>query len=166
MKNIITQYGVTGISVILDKSAFHSFSDSDMHQLSRYYRHNITPILVMEVLGDLKKETPDGTLNTKTVKAFANKLSPFNSSINSHYSVIIAAEMSGMQVPTRSPVVDTGELIETEDGKKGILINPSNERNSIDRWKEGNFEKIDELYSKLWRDLTTPPDYINSLKET
>jgi len=165
MNNIITQFGISGISIILDKSAFQSFSEEDMNCLCRYYRLNITPILVMEILGDLKKDTEENDLNKKEVALFSNKLSTLNTSVNSHFSILMSAEMAGMKIPFLYPVIDTGETVQTQDGKKGILVNPSSERNSLERWKEGNFKKIEELYSKFWREETLNPKTIHNLKD-
>ena len=114
MSNVITQYGISGISLILDKSAFHSLSKDQIDLLCKYYWFNISPILVKEVLGDLKKETPDGSLNSKKVTEFANKLSGFSTSINAHYSVLINAELQGMKIPFFSSIVDTGERFNFE----------------------------------------------------
>lgn len=165
MSNVITQFGISGISTVLDKSAFHSLSKKQIELLCKYYWFNITPILVWEVLGDLKKETPDGSLNSKKVTEFANKLWDFNTSINAHYSVLINAELSGAEIPFFSSVVDTGERFNLSEKETGIIIKPSNERKSIDRWREGNFEKMDEIFSKLWREITLQPDNLTKLKD-
>ena len=165
MSDVITQYGISGISMVLDKSAFHSLSKTQIELLCKYYRFTISPILVKEVLGDLKKETSDGSLNSKKVTEFANKLSGFNTSINAHYSVLINAELQGMKIPFFSSMVDTGERFNLGEKETGIIIKPSNDRKSIDRWKEGNFEKMDEIFSKLWREITLQPDNLTNLKE-
>jgi hypothetical protein len=165
MSDVITQFGISGISMILDKSAFHSLSKSQIELLCKYYWFNITPILVREVLGDLKKETPDGSPNSKKVTEFATKLSGFSTSINAHYSVLINAELQGMKIPFFSSMVDTGERFNLSDKETGIIIKPSNDRKSIDRWKEGNFEKMDEIFSRLWREITLQPDNLTKLKD-
>jgi hypothetical protein len=165
MPNVITQFGISGIAMILDKSAFHSLSHKQINQLCQYYWFNITPILVWEVLGDLKKSTPDGSLNSEKVTEFANKLSNFSTSINAHYSVLIKAELLGTEIPFYSSLVDSGELFNLTEKEKGIIVKPSNERKSLDRWKEGNFEKMDELFSKLWREITLQPDNLTKIKE-
>lgn len=162
---MITQFGSGGISLILDKSAFHSFGHEEILLLHRYYWVNITPILVMEVLGDLKKETDEGDLNTKRVIDFANKLFPFNSSTNTHYLNLVEAELLGNEnLPLYKPIVDSAQLVQMEDGKKGVKINSSQERLAIDRWKEGNFLDSDKTLSQVWRDTTSQKDLLNNVK--
>ncbi len=49
------------LPIIIDKSTFQSLSFDEILRLSYYYyKHNITPVLVVEILGDLKKEAKEG----------------------------------------------------------------------------------------------------------
>jgi hypothetical protein len=84
---MITEFGTGGITIILDKSAFQCLRPSEFFQLQQYFNINIAPILVMEVLGDLKKEKEED-INSSTVIAFSKKLSSLNSSVNSHFSIL------------------------------------------------------------------------------
>jgi hypothetical protein len=163
---MITQFGRAGISMILDKSAFQSFNNDQIVQLHRYYWLNITPILVMEVLGDLKKDIEPGVINSEKVAELSKKLSSFNSSINSHYSLLIQEELTGkLTIPFYTPLIDTGVPVKMQDGNTGIWIEPSIERKSINRWKEKDFNDIDKYLSKLWRDVTLKPDTLTNIKE-
>ncbi len=45
-----------GLSIVIDKSTFQSLSAREIISLHNYYRPTITPILVMEIMADLKKE--------------------------------------------------------------------------------------------------------------
>lgn len=161
---MITQFGSGGISLILDKSAFHSLGYEEILLLHKYYWVNITPILVMEVLGDLKKEADEGSSNKRVVD-FANKLFPFNSSTNTHYLNLVEAELLGDEnFPLYKPIVDSAQLVQMEDGKKGFKINSSQERLAIDRWKEANFLDSDKMLSQIWRDTTLQKDLLVNIK--
>lgn len=154
------------ITLLFDKSAFHSFSYEEILQLHKYYRVNISPVLVMEVLGDLKKGVVDGALNTRKVIEFANKLSPFNSAVNTHYLELLEGDLSGHTVPMHyKPVVNTAELVQLANGMKGHQIHPSEERKAIDRWKNGEFREADEMLSKFWRESTTEKNLLINVKE-
>lgn len=48
------------LNIIIDKSTFQSLSYNELLKFTYYYKHNISPILVVEILGDLKKEAKDG----------------------------------------------------------------------------------------------------------
>lgn len=162
---MITQFSKSGISMILDKSAFQSYNSEQLVQLHKYYWVNITPILVMEILGDLNKETLNSVINHQRVTDFAKKLSPFNSSINSLHTFLIEEELKGKTISFYSPMVDTAEFKRSLDGQKFIKINPSVERKAIERWKERDFTKIEELLSSLWRFETLRNDNLSNIKD-
>lgn len=160
---MITQFGISGISLLLDKSAFQSLSEAEMLLTKQYFRLNIPPILVLEVLGDLKKEFKNQTGQTR-VQNFAGKLSSFGTSTNAHFKNLILSELLGdVEIGFYHPVVDTGELLRSTDGKHGILIQPSQERQLLDRWRDGDFSELDMQMSDIWRTLTTDPSRIQEL---
>lgn len=45
-----------GPVIILDKSAFQALSQRELQTLNQYFMHNVTPVLVTEVLGNLTKQ--------------------------------------------------------------------------------------------------------------
>lgn len=156
------------ISIIIDKSTFQSLSFEELYRLSCYYKHIITPVLTMEILGDLKKEVQEGkTPSTERVKDFANKLFPMETIINSHYKVIIKGELLGMPTSLDGrPHVDIKKAVVSESGMKGFLINESEEEKSIYKWREGNFTEADHELSALWRMTTTQEDLLERLKKS
>jgi len=73
------------LNIIIDKSTFQSLNYDELLRLTHYYKHNITPVLVMEILGDLKKEEKDGKPPSQNrVIDFATKLFPTNTIVNMH----------------------------------------------------------------------------------
>jgi hypothetical protein len=162
---MITEFRTGGITIILDKSAFQCLSPSEFFQLQQYFEINIAPILVMEILGDLKKENND-SINSSKVIAFSKKLSSLIPSVNSHFSVLIEEELLGnISMPFYSCIVDTGELLKAPNGEKVIKIHPSLEADALNRWKEGNFTEVDRLISKFWREQTTRPNILIDLQK-
>lgn len=161
---MITQFGSGGISLIFDKSAFQIFSRDEVHLLHKYFWINITPILIMEILGDLAKEKKGFETESK-VAEFASKLWGFNSSVNTFYVDLIAAELQGQAIPFYKPLVDTAQPVEMSDGQIGIRIHPSDERNALDRWQEQKFHSWERVLSKEWRANTKAPELLVKLKE-
>lgn len=147
---MITQFGSGGISLIFDKSAFQIFSRDELRLLHRYFWINVTPILVMEILGDLSKEK-DGFESDSKVAEFASKLFGFNSSVNTFYVDLITAELQGQAIPFYKPLVDTAQPVEMSDGQIGMRIHPSDERQALDRWQEQQFQNWERALSKEWR---------------
>jgi hypothetical protein len=154
------------ITLLFDKSAFHSFSYEEVLQLHKYYWVNISPVLVMEVLGDLKKGVADQVLNTQKVIEFANKLYPFNSAVNTHYLELLEGDLLGNRAPMQyKPVVNTAVPVQLPNGMTGHQIYPSEEEKAIERWKEGDFREVDEILSNSWRGSTTEKNLLVSIKE-
>jgi hypothetical protein len=82
-----------GLSIVIDKSTFQSLSFPEIISLHNYYRPTITPILVMEIMADLKKEFDKTDDSNKRVQDFAKKLMPYNSAVNIHYLEILTGEL-------------------------------------------------------------------------
>jgi hypothetical protein len=165
MAPVITQFKVGGISMILDKSAYQSLSKTQMDRLGRYFTIVNTPILVREILGDLKKATPDGSLNSPKVQELATKIPILDTTCNAHFSVLINAELQGKKIDFFSSMVDTGERVKLDEHEDMIMVRPSMEKKSLDRWKEGEFTKMDELFSQLWREITLKPEPIHNYRK-
>lgn len=156
------------ISIIIDKSTFQSLSFDELYRLSCYYKHIITPVLTMEILGDLKKEVQEGkTPSSERVKDFANKLFPMETIVNSHYKAIVKGELLGTPISLDGrPHVDIKKAVVSESGMKGFIIDESEEEKSIYKWREGNFTEADHELSALWRVTTTQEDLLERLKKS
>lgn len=156
------------ISIIIDKSTFQSLSFDELYRLSCYYKHIITPVLTMEILGDLKKEVQEGnTPSEERVKDFAKKLFPMDTVVNLHYKTIIKGELLGNTISFDGrPHVGMKKAVASESGMKGYLIEESEEEKSIYKWRDGNFTEADHELSALWRMTTTQEDLLERLKKS
>ena len=156
------------LNIIIDKSTFQSLNYQEMFRLTYYYKHNITPVLVMEIIGDLKKDVKEGqTPSDQRVKDFATKLFPTNTIINQFYSLPLKAELSGsgpLEMDGR-PLVGIGKAVQAEDGSKGWIVEETEEEKAIYNWREGKFTEADHMLSKLWRDTTKQEDILINLKK-
>lgn len=155
---------MAAISMVIDKSSFQSLNEKDLNLLHRYFMHNATPILVMEILGDLKKENAD-TSKSK-VQALANKMLPTNSVMNDSYLDLIRGELLGEKVlMDHRPLLGNAKLVEDRSGTLGMKIAESENEKTITRWKNGEFSDFDELASRIWREVTTDKDLLENLKK-
>lgn len=155
------------LSIILDKSTFQMLNFDEVVMLHNYYNPNITPILVMEVLGDLKKNVDSGEISPNRVIDFSKKLLPYNSVVNIFYKRLIVLDLQGkMDTADFRPIV--GSVIPTKSatGLEGFRIEDSDEEKLLSRWRAGEFDKLDELIAQLWRDTTTKKDLLENLKAT
>ena len=73
-----------GPMVILDKSALQDLSQREIGFLSMHYTIVVTPVLIIEILGDLAKGD-HAELSRDQVRVLADKLKPIDSHINVHY---------------------------------------------------------------------------------
>ena len=155
------------ITITIDKSTFQMLNYAELMRLSSYYKHNIAPVLVMEIMGDIKKETLEGkTPSEDRVKDFAKKLFPVKSIINSYYRNLVKAELLGNLTSFDGrPNVDVGKIVQADDGSKGYVLQETDEEKSIYKWKEGNFSEADKELSELWRTLTTQEDLLKNLQK-
>jgi hypothetical protein len=121
----------------------------------------------MEILGDLKKETEEGkTPSEERVKDFANKLFPMETVVNLHYKVLVKGDLLGNRVSMDGrPNVGMKKAVTSYSGKKGLLVEETEEEKSIYKWKDGNFSEADKELSTLWRMTTTNEDVLKRLKE-
>jgi len=129
-----------GPTIILDKSAIQSFSESEIGILSKFYTFNIPYNLYYEILTDLSKKHKDKNYETHVIH-LANKL-PGNFKINVHYRILIINELLGIAVPfTYRTLVPGEKIITNEEGKRGAFIKQSMEESAIERWRVGDFTK-------------------------
>ncbi|MCU0421656.1 MAG: SEC-C domain-containing protein [Bacteroidia bacterium] len=155
------------IVITIDKSTFQQLNFDELRWLSHYYKHNIPPVLVMEVLGDLKKEFTAGKKPPEArVKDFAMKLFPVETVINQHYKNLIIQDLTteNLNMDGR-PVVGIKKAVQSDSGQKGFVIEETEEEKAIYKWKEGFFSDADYTLSSLWRETTTQEDLLINLKD-
>jgi hypothetical protein len=154
------------LAIILDKSSFQMLNLDEIVVLHNYFLPNITPILVTEILGDVKKEEVEGKSSKEKVAQLAKKLLPYQSEVNIHYPKLIEMNLLGDKLSLdHRPIVGNITLTETETGAKGFHHGPSHEEVALSQWKNGKFSKTEELEAKLWRDVTTQQDILTNLQQ-
>lgn len=154
------------ITITIDKSTFQSLSYTELTRLSSYYKHNVAPVLVMEILGDLKKDVTNGKPPSEVrVKDFAKKLFPVKTFINTYYRNLVKGELLGDPVSSDGrPHVDVEKIVQADDGSKGYVLQETEEEKSIYKWKSGNFSEADKELSEMWRTVTTQEDLLKNLQ--
>lgn len=126
------------IPIVLDKSTFQGLNYKNVIELHRYYSVNVTPILVSEILGDLSKEEKGG------------RRPPKQDVINLSKKMFPLSLLGNLPQLRNRPVLIAAKSINTNRGR-GLFFVETEEEKSIKRWKNGEFESIDEVISKTWR---------------
>lgn len=141
-------------TIILDKSSLQSFSHDELLMLNRYYVTNITPILCIEILSDLKKEYGENISAGDNVMLLAKKLKQFNSVHNVDYVRIITESLLGQRINMDGrPAVGGGKHVIDKEGRKGIIYEESNEEKAITRWCNGKFKEAELYLAEKWREV-------------
>jgi len=153
------------VNIILDKSTFQSLSFQELVPLNNYYKHNITPVLCMEVLGDLKKDYKKGKPPKERVIEFAKKLFSQQNVVNVHYKKMIKSDLMGDSISYDGrPFLDMDKSVVSESGQKGWIVKETAEEKAIQKWKDGDFNAVDYELSQLWRDRTSQKDICDNIK--
>lgn len=149
-----------GPNILLDKSVIQSLSFDDIDFLNRYYYLNIPSVLIMEILGDLKKPSKEGEGVTKEkVKYLFNKISRQSLTLNSDYRYLLFGDLHGHKITMDGrPILSGGRVVKGKSGEKGIVLEVSPEEELINKWKVGDFSTEDNVTSQNWRDFTKSVD--------
>ena len=153
------------LAIILDKSTFQSLGHHELIQLHRYYIINVTPLLVSEILGDLSKEEVEGKrLPKDVVIGLANKIFPANTYVNTTYKRLLETSLIGKQNDfDNRPFLEAAKSINT-GAKQGLVFEETEEEKSIRRWKDGQFNSVDEIISWFWRSQSKDENVVEVFK--
>lgn len=143
-----------GPTIILDKSALQALSLHEIGALHRYYIQNIAPVLVIEILGDLKKD-PSGGLSKDKVAELAQKAFPAISNVNVHYRYLLQGSLMGHAVPMDGRIqLPGGRTLETSDGQRGVVFENTPEEAALLRWRDRRFSEAEDILAERWRSST------------
>lgn len=154
------------LPIILDKSSFQGLNYNNIIELHRYYIVNVTPLLVKEILGDLSLENKEGEKLTKEIVVYlAKKMFPYNSYVNMEYDILIEKSLLGEFIENGNRPFLSAEKSISAQGRKGLTFKETKEEVALKRWKNGEFNSIEEIKSNLWRNETTLEDVITDFKK-
>lgn len=144
---------------MLDKSALQSFSKDEMMTLYRYYFLNIPPVLVIEVLADLKKDAKNRELSKKEVQRLAKKIVFLNCCVNVNYQDLLISDLFGRPFTIDGrPIMGGGKQVKDSEGKIGIVFDKTAESETIIKWGQGVFSDTEERLAENWRISTRALD--------
>ncbi len=155
-----------GPAIILDKSALQGLSQREVGLLVKHYYVNVTPILVIEILGDLHKDPAERGLSVAQVRQLARKLSPVDSKVNASYRSVVSAELLGCDVRMRGvPVILPGIPVTDRTGQKGMYLKETPEEAALSRWRNDDFSEAEHVLAEAWRQATKAIDLENFVRD-
>ncbi len=141
-----------GPSIILDKSAYQCLSKEDTFELSTYFHVVVPPVLILEILADLKKPGIDPAQAQDAVRKLARKIQPVDGIVNLHYRGLCISDLLGGNLAMdRRPVVGGARRVRAADGSIGAFIDVQPENEALIRWSCGMFGEAEELLADQWR---------------
>ncbi len=148
-----------GPTIILDKSSLQAFSKKELVLLNKLYYLNIPPILITEILADLKKEKSTESLSKDKIIEISNKLIQRDNAINVHYRDVLVSSLMGTDyMGRRNPLVAGGRKVRNKKGKIGVYLVETEEQQAIRNWQKGNFSEAEKILAQDWRNYTKEID--------
>jgi len=127
-----------GPIIILDKSAFQSLSKREHLFLHIHFMENLTPILGIELLGDLRKEGRGSKTAEQMVTELAEKFGGSGPATNVDYRALCVNCLLGNHVPLNGRIVPQGgRAVRSRDGSRGFIVDLSPLTQAILRWADG-----------------------------
>jgi len=155
-----------GPSIILDKSSLQTLSAREILVLNKLYSVTIAPVLIIEILADLKKSDTGDRSPEEEVVQLASKLSQMGSAVNVHYRALIQGSLAGNSISMqRRPTVGSGKPVRAPDGKIGVVFEETPEELAILRWQDGLFNDAEHALAEQWRFSTKNIDLERFKKE-
>jgi hypothetical protein len=144
----------SGPIILCDKSSVQALGPKQLNCLRRYFFLNVPPVLLVEILGDLKKPSAS-TMGAETVRGLARKMVPACSMVNVDFRHLIQNEMEGGKVPMRGcPVIASDRWLLGPKGDIGTLVEEQPEAAAVMRWQLGQFHEAEMLLAEGWRAIT------------
>lgn len=147
-----------GPLIILDKSALQCFSRDEMWMLTKHYLLIVVPILLVEILADLKKEAREGRMPEDDVVWLSGKLLGSDSKLNVPYQVACIESMLGNDPPTGYVLMAGAREVQAKDGRKGVFFDEPKEYQALRKWRERQFDEAEKALAEEWRRATAAID--------
>jgi hypothetical protein len=142
-----------GPTLLLDKSAFQSLTNSEMYRTAKYFQWNRVDILFWEIISDFFKKTKtDSSRNEASI--LADKVLVMDSVQNVNYIHLCLANLYGKSVEMESiPIVAATTIKTLDDGGETALIDETPFFKMINRWQKGDFSKQDIDLANIWKGI-------------
>lgn len=137
---------------VFDKSFLQGLTVDEAVMFDHFYMTNLTPIFLMEVLGDLSKE-PDGKHASpqKLVEILSRKTPCRHVYLNAFHQHLLRGELLGTPVEmSQRPVIPGGTYVRSSKGLHVVHETPP-EIEAFNRWQHGQFNEAERLISQHWR---------------
>jgi hypothetical protein len=143
-----------GPLLLFDKSFLQMLNADEVSELSMYFKFVGTPLLIREIISDLKKQPTERRLPEQAVKALASKMGQAHGLQPANFrKLCIASLCCWFDVPMfgQVPVDPDAPNVFVTEGGKGVLYDSTFEQDMWQRWEHGNFTTDDKESAAAWR---------------
>ncbi len=147
-----------GPLIVLDKSALQSFSRDEMSMLTKHYLLVVVPILLIEILADLRKDPREGRMPEDDVVWLSGKLLGSDSKLNVPYQAACIESLLGNDPSPGHVLMGGAKEIQAKDGRKGIFFDEPKEYQALRKWQAGRFNEAEKILAEEWRRATAAID--------
>jgi|RhiMetdeSRZDD1v2_1073273.scaffolds.fasta_scaffold1686119_1 hypothetical protein len=149
-----------GPQLLLDKSALQTLSDDEVSFMSIHYYNVIAPVIIAEILGDLKKCPEDAERAKKLVRALADKVPSIDVLITEDCRTLLAWDLLGYYevIMDGTPIRSDGFPVVMKSGERGLYFEEQQEKAILRRWMHGEFTEVEANWADVWRKYTKSID--------
>jgi hypothetical protein len=143
-----------GPLLMFDKSFLQMLNADEVSELSLYFKFVGTPLLIREVISDLKKSPQSRSLPEQLVSALASKMWKAHGLQPANFRKLVIANLCCIfDVPMfgQVPVDPDAPNVFVAEGGKGVIYDSTLEQEMWQRWENGDFSTDDAQSAAVWR---------------
>lgn len=141
-----------GPTLIYDKSVIEGLSTRAARWLHQHFHVVIAPPLLIEVIGNLKKNR-SGRAGEELVSSIASHIPSYAFTPTIDYRELFTNELLGYELELeRRPYLGGGRRIRAADGSTGVFFEEAPEAVAMRRWINGDFNGVEHAMADQWQD--------------
>lgn len=150
---------------MLDKSSLQSLSHDELDILRRYFSLIVPPVLLVEILADLKKDSAKKA--NPSVVGLARRIVPGASlPVLNGFQDLIRAEIGGSEIKMDyRPTMLGARGIQAATGEQGHVLDVQREAQVLTKWQQGHFDEAEEILAERYRQSLRSMD-VESLQKS
>lgn len=140
------------LNLVIDKSALQSLNHEECFWLHHFTRSVLTPILHIEILGNLKKDWEGDRSPEAFFAGMAKKARGHFSNTSLPSDFLMREELLGYHVEMQGrPIVGGAQEVRDSKGRLGVLVPEGIEQEDLRRWSAGDFSVEEQKLASAWR---------------
>ena len=149
-----------GPIALFDKSFIQSLSLDESTWFDHFFYPTICPLFYVETLADLtKNNNSSGRSGEDEVRIIASKTPALSGGPCAHHGELCISNLLGHRIPMTGQIpVAGGRRVKADDGRRGVIFDPSPEVQAFSRWQKSEFQDVERRFAAGWRQMLTTLD--------